>query len=438
LVKKNSISILMPIKGLKILLIIALVTKAAVLLAIDKDSLQYIDRVYEKNLKTVRLHPSDWESGFPVLELYSDKVLSFNFDQIESEPEDYYYTFIHCTYDWKPSPIMYFEYAEGFEENRIDEYEDSQSSFVQYSHYELEIPNRDISFTISGNYLLVVYVKNDDGEKIVATRRFMIYEQMAEITGRVNPGVISDYRTHYQKLDFTVSRKGLNIYDPERELKPVVIQNYQWNTAIYDFPFSFIDNDKVVYDWDDKVCFNAANEYRYFNFNNLELNSERVENIEFKKPYYYIDLVLDKPEMFSPYRSVEDVNGSYVIRTNRFANNDFPEIQSEYAIVKFRLEYKMPLNNADVYLYGDLTNYSLDESNKMLYNLETGCYEKLLFLKQGYYNYRYLLVDKDPSKKPDHSYFEGSHQQTENDYLLFLYLRETGSSYDRLVNFTVF
>lgn len=428
----------MPLKRLKIFSTIALIFMAISAFAINRDTIPCVDKVYERNLKTVRIHPASWETGYPVLELYGDQVLSFNFDHIESTPQEYFYTLIHCTYDWKPSPLMYFEYADGFEENRIDDYEDSQSSFIQYSHYEIEFPNRDVNFTKSGNYLLVVYVKGDQSEKIVITRRFMIYEQIASVSGRINPGVIADYRAHYQKLDFTVDRKGLNVYDPTRELKPVVIQNYQWNTAIYDFPFSFIDNEKIVYEWDDKVCFNAANEYRYFNFNNLELNSERVENIEFRNPYYYIDLVKDKFEMFSPYSSVQDINGSYVIRTKRFANNEFPEIQSEYAIVKFRLEYKMPLNNADVYLYGDLTNYSLDNDSKMLYNLETGCYEKLLFLKQGYYNYRYLLVDNDPKKKPDHSYFEGSHKQTQNAYLLFLYLRETGSSYDRLVNFTVF
>ncbi len=428
----------MPYKRHAFIVLVALLFFNSGLLAINRDSIDYSDRVYARNLKTVRLHPSDWESGYPVLNLDSDNVLLLNFDQIESGPEDYYYTVIHCTYDWKPSTLMFFEYADGFEENEIKDYEDSQSTLVQYTHCTLEIPNRDLQLTKSGNYLLVVYIKADDGDKIAFTRRFMVYEQIAEVTGRINPGVEKEYRNNYQKLDFTVSKKGLDLYDPAEQLKPVVIQNYEWNTVVCDFPFSFIDNDNVVYEWDDKILFNASNEYRYFNFNNLELNSERVEQIDFNKPYYHITLLKDKPEMFSPYRSVEDINGSYVVRTKRFANNDFPEIQAEYAIVKFSLEYNIPLNNADIYLYGDLTGYELNEDSKLTYNLETRCYEKLLFLKQGYYNYRYLLVDNDKTKKPDHSFFEGSHQQTQNDYLLFLYYREPGSSYDRLVNFTVF
>jgi len=428
----------MPQKRLVFMILVALTCLSLDLQAINRDSLDCSEKVYEKNLKTVSIHPSDWEAGYPVLDLESDNILLFSFDQLESAPEDYFYTLVHCTYDWKPSAMMFFEYAEGFEENEISDYEDSQSTFVPYTHFELEIPNRDVSLTKSGNYLLVVYTKTDGVEKIVITKRFMVYEQIAEVTGRVNPVVMSDYRSNYQKVDFTVNRKYLELYDPQSELKPVVLQNYQWNTANFEIPFSFLDNDRIVYEWDDKISFDAANEYRYFNFNNLELNSERVEFIEFKKPYYHITLLKDKPEMFSPYRSSEDINGSCIIRTNRFANRDFPEVQSEYAIVKFSLEYNVPLNNADIYLYGELTGYEQNEDSKMVYNLESRCYEKLLFLKQGYYNYRYLLVDTDETKNVNHSFFEGSHKETSNDYLLLLYHRSTGSSYDRLVNFTVF
>lgn len=421
-----------------LLFCLALIIVNSELYAFNRDSIECIDKVYTKNLKTVRIHPPEWEEGYPVLDLNSDNYLLFNFDQIESPIEDYYYTFIHCTFDWTVSDLMFFEYADGFEENEILDYEESQNTFVPYTHFSLEIPNSDISLTKSGNYLLVVYTKINDEIKVLITKRFMVYENIVEVDGRINPCIEDEYRKAYQKLDFTVFRKGTNIYDVQSELKPVILQNYQWNTAFFNIPHSFIDNERIAYEWDDKVCFDASNEFRYFNFNNLELNSERVEKIEFKKPYYYINLMTDKSEMFSPYRSVEDINGSYVIRTNRFANKNFPEIQSEYAIVKFSLEYNTPISNADIYLYGDLTGNELNKESKLEYNLETRSYEILLFLKQGYYNYRYLLVDKDDSKQPDHSFFEGSHQQTENNYLLFLYYREIGTSYDRLIYFKAF
>jgi len=425
----------MPAKKINILCLVFFLLLSIPVFSIDKENIKCEDAVFEKNIKTVRMHPIEWEQGYPLIEFGSDNILSFNFDQLESNPETYYYMILHCTYDWKSSNLMYFEYATGFEENVIDDYENSHNTFINYTHYNLEIPNRDVELTKSGNYLLIVYVKSGEETKVVITKRFMLFENVLEIEARTDKALLNDYRLHFQKVDFTVYKKGLNIYDPQVELKPVVIQNYQWNTAKYDFPFSFIDNDKIVYEWDDKIIFDAANEYRYFNFNNLELNSERVEHIEFRNPYYYIDLIKDKTEMFTPYASVKDINGSYVIRTKRFKNSDYPEIQSEYAIVSFNLEHKNPISNGDVYIYGDLTNYSLDENSKMLYNIETRCYEKLLFLKQGYYNYRYVLVDKDG--KINHSFFEGSHQQTENAYLLFLYYKGMSDNYYRLINFLV-
>ena len=73
----------------------------------------------------------------------------------------------------------------------------------------------------------------------------------------------------------------------------------------------------------------------------------------------------------------------------------------------------------------------------MKYNKETRCYENLLFLKQGYYNYRYLSVN-NKEKKIDHGFFEGSFFDTENDYLLLIYHRSPRKSYDQLINYSIY
>ncbi|MDD2635675.1 MAG: DUF5103 domain-containing protein, partial [Bacteroidales bacterium] len=166
--------------------------------------------------------------------------------------------------------------------------------------------------------------------------------------------------------------------------------------------------------------------------------SEFVKDIEFRKPYYYIRLYTDKPKFFDPYSSIEDINGRYAVSTKRFANSNYPEIQAEYAIVEFSLDYNSPISNADVYIFGELTGYEISDEYKLKYNLETKSYNKLLFLKQGYYNYRYILVSHEEGVKNDHSFFEGSHRETENDYLLFVYHRDPSSTYDKLINFTQF
>jgi hypothetical protein len=68
----------------------------------------------------------------------------------------------------------------------------------------------------------------------------------------------------------------------------------------------------------------------------------------------------------------------------------------------------------------------------MTFNYERKGYELNLLLKQGYYNYMYVL--KEPSNPvADETLIEGSHWETENDYTIMVYYRETGSLYDRLI-----
>ena len=68
----------------------------------------------------------------------------------------------------------------------------------------------------------------------------------------------------------------------------------------------------------------------------------------------------------------------------------------------------------------------------MKFNFDRKGYELALFLKQGYYNYLYVMKENG---KPvgDESLVEGSHWETENDYTVYVYFHETGSPCDRLI-----
>jgi len=59
-----------------------------------------------------------------------------------------------------------------------------------------------------------------------------------------------------------------------------------------------------------------------------------------------------------------------------------------------------------------------------------------MLLKQGYYNYEYVLVS-ERSPVIDAFFFEGSHYETENDYIIYAYYRTNNSRYDRLVGYQI-
>lgn len=429
-----SLSIAMPIsKTLHTIVVLLVFTK---LWAIDPSEypIDYTDRVYKSNVKSMRMHLSDWEVSSPIMHLGGDNMLMFSFDDIDGDSKDYYYTVIHCTHDWQASNLMYFEYIDGFEGLPIDDYEFSFSTFIQYTHYSIELPNQDLKFRYSGNYLLVVYQDNDQNN-VVCTKRFMVVDDLLNIDAQVSQSSYSLLRDRGQKIDFTLNTSNYKVSDPLSELHVVIMQNNEWDVIIDDLEPSFINQDQIVYHHEEKNTFLASNEFRYFSFNNMRILSERIKSIVYKDPYYNIELFPDDNNLFVPYSSVDDINGKYVIETNRPDATGFPEIEADYAIVKFSLPLKNNIPGSTVHIYGELCNYRLDASSTMEYNLESKQYEKYLLLKQGYYNYRYVVLSNNGSEEPDHGFFEGHHWQTENDYQLFVYHKDIRAGYDKLVGY---
>jgi hypothetical protein len=90
-----------------------------------------------------------------------------------------------------------------------------------------------------------------------------------------------------------------------------------------------------------------------------------------------------------------------------------------------------PYPNRDIYIAGQLTNYEFNNETKMIFNPEKGRYENKLFLKQGYYNYTYIAVDKnDPSSRID---LEGDYWETENSYTILVYYKGFNDRADQLL-----
>ena len=95
-----------------------------------------------------------------------------------------------------------------------------------------------------------------------------------------------------------------------------------------------------------------------------------------------------------------------------------PLWETDYATVYFSF---VPPNGVaypdkDIYLFGQLTNYNYADSLKMIFNQDKGIYETHLLLKQGYYDYTYIAVDKNnPAIKNE---LDGNYYETENLYTI--------------------
>jgi hypothetical protein len=92
----------------------------------------------------------------------------------------------------------------------------------------------------------------------------------------------------------------------------------------------------------------------------------------------------------------------------------------------------MPIDEADVYVFGELSDWQLKPEFKMEYSHEARAYYCETVLKQGYYNYQYVVLDHRTGA-PDPDGLEGNWHETGNLYTLLVYFHPFGSRYDRLM-----
>ena len=79
---------------------------------------------------------------------------------------------------------------------------------------------------------------------------------------------------------------------------------------------------------------------------------------------------------------------------------------------------------------GEWSNGETAPDCLMEYNDSHGCYEASVLLKQGYYDYQYITEDGG-THDTMHDFW-----QTENEYQAFIYYKENGGRYDRIVAYT--
>ena len=401
-----------------------------ILLAHAGEIQTYSDVVYDDKIKSARIHQDGWEVSYPFYELGNvENHLLMTWDDLSEDPRDLSYRLVHCDQNWQKSNLFFSDYIDGFEVNPVRNYEMSVNTFLPYDHFELTLPNDDIRFRESGNYAVVVF-ETAEPEKPLIVKRFMVVEHDVRINARVEQPVMSLYRTLGHDVKFTLETNSMSFNNFFDDIDVCIVQNYQWETAKSGFNPDFINNDEVVFNRDDQAVFKAINEYRRFSTRELKYTDAEVAAIGFDDPNYYVRLTTDPNNQFKQYLDRDDFNGRYAI-SNREGWESVTD--ADYTWVKFSIPARFNLMPASVHVYGELTNWRLDSTTLMTFNSEKMQYETSLLLKQGVYNYRYVLKEEDGTV--NHMRFEGSHWETENDYMIIVYYHDRSLGADRILGF---
>jgi Domain of unknown function (DUF5103) len=392
------------------------------------------DSIYVNNIRTARLYNYGDQLSLPVIKLNSSDQAELHFDDLDGDVKYYYYTFQLCNSDWTPVDLNQFDYIKGFTQLRISAYHFSSIALTRYTHYQAVIPDRSGYPARSGNYILKVYL-NGDTSQLAFTKRLMVLDNKASILAKVTQPYAPDLFQTHQRVQFTVSVKGLDVFNAGQQVKVVILKNFIWDDALTNFPPTFIRGNALEYNSESIGVFPGGKEWRWLDITDFHLQSERVRTADYNKNSTEIYLKPDGPREGQRYIYYRDYNGMFVSSAIRGYN---PLWEMDYATVHFSF---IPPNgivypNKDIYLFGQLTNYNYADSLKMIFNAEKGIYETHLLLKQGYYDYTYMAVDKN--NPAIHSELDGNYYETENLYTILVYYKSFTDRSDQLIGVATF
>lgn len=376
-------------------------------------------------IKTIKFKSNTTQGQLPILKLGEPLVLEF--DALNANEEDFYYVIEHFNFDWTPSVLAKAEYLRGLDNQRIMEYYNSFNTYQVYSHYKLQIPNIQTRGLLkSGNYMISIY---DEYDELMFSRKFMIYEDLVNVGVRVKRSRDVTVIDEKQSVDLVVATNSINFNNPLETIKTLIIQNNNLNTSISDLKPQYTLGNELIYKYDTESAFWGGNEYLWFENKDVRTSNVGVQFIDLKdiyQSYLYPNIArAGRPYTYNP-----DLNGNFQVTAAERLNTD---IEADYTMVHFSL-LNEELKDKDIHVYGNFNAFAIEPLTKMEYNPESGKYEVSLRLKQGFYNYKYVVVDKDTGEL-DEGAISGNYWQTENNYKVLVYYRDLGARFDKLIGY---
>jgi len=387
-------------------------------------SAQIVERTPPEYIRTIEFKGNTaGQSKLPILRLGEPLYLSF--DVLNGDESDFYYKITHCDFNWTPSNLAKNEYLDGYDEIRLYNYENSLNTLQIYSHYMLAIPNNDTrAITKSGNYVLTIL--DDDGNEVFS-RKFMVVENLVGVPVAIKRSRDLRYIEEKQVVQFTVESYDTPLINPKQTVHTLIMQNNNLKTAITNLKPQYTIGHKLIYRYDQEASFWGGNEFLNFDNKDIRAGANGIRRVELTDIYNNY-LYTHSPRKDRPYTYFPDINGNFVIRN---IDGRDSRIEADYVRMHFTLQYFDDLDDKEIHIYGNFNNWTIDATTYLKYDEASDTYKLARLFKQGFYNYRYVLVNKDGTI--DQGAIGGNFWQTENDYTVLVYYREQGGRYDRII-----
>ncbi len=394
-----------------------------------QETLTLKNKVYDSYIKTVQLYPlgqrSNVQLASAAIPLRGNQQLVLEFDELFNDAFTYQVKFIRCDANWQKSSLADLEFLNTYNEFTIGEYEYSFNTLTPYVHYKKVLPKPKLS----GNYVLVVYADGDESD-IIISHRFIVFENRVTFTDQYGFTGLNSVSRFNQQLQFEINYKGVALQSPQNQVSVTIIQNQRWDNLHENLKPTFVrEGDyKLEYRYfTEETMFPGGNEFRYFDLRSLKYFGENVKTTRFEKDNIFTWIEDDKSRGDLAYSNDQmDLNGKFVIDN---VEGFDPTIENDYSKVEFTLV--TPKINGKVYIGGALTNWDRSRDNALTYDKEKASYKGSLILKQGWYNYQYIVQ----SNSMDLNYFEGNWSATNNQYQIIVYYKPYDLATDLIIGY---
>ncbi len=384
-----------------------------------------VQQIFGGNVRTLTLTIDDDPTLPPYLAFGGRQYIDIEWDEMSHDYKRYRYHIDHCDWDWNVTDdIFESDFLEGLNDQLIEDFEKSFNTTQIYTHYRLRVPSKEIRLRLSGNYRVLIY-EEDEKDEPVLEARFCIYEREAGIIAQISSNTDIDFNDRHQQMTLSIGYGALSIFDPERDLKVIVMQNRRWESRVEGLVPNIRRANGIEFTHNRNLIFPAGNEYHRFEILDVHRTATGVDRIDWFEPYYHATLfpaVIDHAYSYS-----EDQNGVYVVRSS---DNYDDWTTAEYVVVHFFLETPR-LQGGDVYVSGWWSGQTFNPDCKMEYDDSHQYYHAAILLKQGYYSYEFVQKDGLMQRTM------GSFFETENEYEVLVYYRQQGSRYDRLAGYSI-
>ncbi|WP_228350258.1 type IX secretion system plug protein domain-containing protein [Rhodocaloribacter litoris] len=376
-----------------------------------------------ETVRTIQVYRTGDEQALPIITLGSNQTITVAFDLLETRGRPLSVYFYHANRTWRRD-LSPTEYLDSFQRDDLLDYQPSQNTGIPYTHYRYRFPNRSIEFKISGNYILRVTEQGMEDE-VLFERVFFVSEQATPVDVELDNVMLSGFA--YPAVQ-PVAR-----FTPPPALQSnafnyttCFVRNGQLDAARCSDRPMLADQPALQFFLPPGTAFEPAVADYFVDLGDLRVGG-RIERTDLTSIPFKVFIEPDYAR-FAGSGLDPLLNGQIVVDAAVRGLAE-PGLQAEYVEARFAYVPPDELPVAgDVILSGSFNGFAVDPQHRLEWVPERRRYEGRVLLKQGRYEYRYVVSDGRIRRAQT-----GATPRLENLYSVFVYFSDLSLHTDRLI-----